>query len=80
MEHLCYNDICAVISALSSQAEHYSKLADILTDGAAKKYALESRNEALRLKHYFSKVGDRLLDIDLGASIRIPAKFHRTIQ
>ena len=53
MEHLCYNDICAVISALSSQAEHYSKLADILTDGAAKQHALESKNEALRLKHYF---------------------------
>ena len=77
MKHLCYNDICTIISALGSLAMHKENLANILDDEKVRGYALRDKDEAIRLKDYFSQVADRLLDIDLGQSVRITATFRR---
>lgn len=76
MKHLCYNDICTVVSALNLLAEQKRELSEILV-GESRAYAIHDRNNALRLKNYFSQVGEKLLDIDLDKSVRITATFRR---
>ena len=77
MAHICYNDICTIISALRSLAMHKENLANILSDEKTREYALHDKDEALRLARLFEGVGNRLLDLDLGKSVLVKASWHK---
>lgn len=77
MKHLCYNDICTIMCALSADARSRASLAEVITDEKTRGNILEDRDDLLRLHDYFREIADRLLDIDLGKAVHITAKFHK---
>jgi esterase/lipase len=78
MKHISYHDICIILDALSLYTKTMKELerANLTTSEEAMAQLHDNIVESIRLKEFFSKVGDQLAFIEKNLSVNIVAKFY----